>query len=82
MGKNEIINEIIEIAEELLKDIDEKKIGADDDLYLTSSMSSIDYVKFLVIIEGKYGIAFEEQMLVYDKGITISDIADYVWKQS
>lgn len=79
MKKEDIINTINDILKDLLQDIDDVKIMPDDDLYTTSSMSSIDYVKLLVLLEEKYNIEFEEEMLIYDEGISISDIAEKVY---
>ena len=75
MERKEIIDSITEIVKELLHDIDDTVILPDDDLFITSSMSSIDYAKLLYLLEKKYKIEFDDNMLIYDEGITIAGIA-------
>lgn len=78
METTDIISSITEMIKDLLQDIDDAKILLDDDLYITSSMSSIDYVKLLVLLEEKYEIEFDENMLIYDEGFSIASIAECV----
>lgn len=54
-----------------------EKINPDDDIS-SMGMTSINFIKFVVMIEQEYGIEFEDQYLDMDKIKTYGNLAEYI----
>ena len=60
---------------EFEKDYKEQQL---EDIFAHEQFDSIEYVKFIVAIESKFDIEFEDEMLTIDTFHSINDIAVYI----
>lgn len=49
-----------------------------DDIFINEQFGSIEYVKFIVAIESKFEIEFDDEMLTINTFSSIHDIAIYI----
>ncbi len=78
MEKDEIKDIIIKKLKIILENSNIEDISYEQELYTSDVLSSLSYVRLLALLEEEYDIEFDEDMLIFTKGITIEKIADCI----
>lgn len=76
MNQAEAVERIIGVVKEVIGE-SEKELTADTKIE-SIGVSSIDYVKTLIMIETEFDIEFDDDDLVLDESTCISDLASKV----